>query len=204
MGQYAGAPSGSIVERANAVLQEHGTPVAAAKRPLTPDLDELPVLSDFERSTRSLRQQAQDLLDTFVAVVERLPATLPVSPASSPPELAQPAPKLSLETLETPVLRPAQGTAGAIASTALGLVNETAEPVAVVLRSTSLMSQNGDELPARLVSFEPPSFVAPARAEQPVKVVVRLPDSVRPGTYAGLVQATGLDRTRAVIVLEVT
>jgi hypothetical protein len=189
------------VERANAVLQEHGTPVAAAKRAPASNLDELPVLSDFERSTRSLRAQAQDLLDKFVDVLERLPSTVPLSAASSPPAMAPPT--LSLETLETPVLRPAQGGPGAIASTALGLLNETAEPVAVVLRATSLLSQNGDELPARLVSFEPPSFVAPAHGEQPVKVVVRVPDSVRPGTYAGLVQASGLDRTRAVLVLEV-
>jgi len=195
---YAVAASGSIVDRAGAILEQDAQRTASSAS-LATDASGLPFVSDFERSTRDLREQAQDLVNAFVDLLERLPSAIYPAPIAPRPATG---PTVRVDGAELPALRPASASVGQVATTALGLVNETSRPATVVLRATSLVSQSGDEIPAQFVSFEPSSLVVPPASEHPVRLAVRLPTGTRPGKYSGLVHALGLDGARAVIVVD--
>jgi hypothetical protein len=195
-------PSGSIVDRATAILEkERAIPPrhqSAAGSPF--DASSLG-LGDIEKRIEHVRNQIQALVDAFTHLGEKLPS---LGLAGAPLPLAAPAPSsVRLDGTALPVLRNATAPIGEVARTALGLVNGLASSASVALRATSLVNDLGEEIPASLVSFVPNEFSAPAGAETPVQVAVRIPSNARPGTYTGLIQAVGLAATRAVMVVDV-
>jgi len=173
-------------------------------------------LGDIEKRLEQVRNQIQDLVDTFAQLGERLPslgrggaplpfaAAAPLPLAAAPSPLAAEAPSsVRLDGANLPVLNSATAPVGDVARTALGIVNSLTAPATVALRSTSLVNDLGDEIPANLVSFLPNAFSAPAGAETPVQVAVQIPANARPGSYRGLIQAVGLAATRAVMLVDV-
>jgi hypothetical protein len=195
-------PSGSIVDRAMGVLeQERAAPARQRSSAGSPfDASSLG-LGDIEKRIEQVRNQIQDLVDTFAHLSEKLPS---LGLAGTPLPLAAAAPSsVRLDGTALPVLRNATAPIGEVARTTLGLVNGLAAPASVALRSTSLVNDLGDEIPASLVSFVPNGFSAPSGVEMPVQVAVQIPASARPGTYTGLIQAVGLAATRAVMAVDV-
>jgi hypothetical protein len=207
-------PSGSIVERAMAVLEQerparHSSPTASPF-----DASSLG-LGDIEKRVEQVRNQIQDLVDTLTQLGEKLPRVgrtgtpLPLAavaplPLAEPSPLAAPSPSsVRLDGANLPVLRSATAPVGEIARTALGVVNGLTAPATVALRSTSLVNDLGDEIPGNSVSFLPTAFSVPPGAETPVQVAVQVPANARPGSYRGLIQAVGLAATRAVMLVDV-
>jgi hypothetical protein len=187
------APTDDVVERARRILanQAHSIPSQAA-----PGLSDNPI--DAFIASQGLRDQARDLIAALVRLFEHLPTSQLT--AGQPIAAGSPA---ILNDATLPVLRSAIAEPGRVATTALGLVNDTATPALVVLRATSLISPSGDEIPAALVTFEPSRATLPSNAETPVRVAVQVPETARPGTYTGLVQAAGTQAIRALLNLEV-
>lgn len=194
----------SIVERAMRILEAQSRDAISAQRIRgalsDPTADPLP--SEFEKYADALRERTQDWVGALVRLLERAPAAIGAGQRSS---TAVPAlsPAARVDTAEMPILRQASAVAGAIAATALGVINDTHNPADIVLRVTNLVSGNGDEIPGRTVSFTPGHYRLPPGAEQPVKVEVQVPRETPPGTYSGLVQVAGLEGVRAVLVLKV-
>lgn len=194
------ASAGSIVDRAGTILDEHeGRKTSTATRGQS--LGELPLLSDFERSTRDIREQAQDLVNAFVDLIERLPYVL--QPQHMPSRGAAAPATLRLDDGELPLLRQASAAAGRLATTALGLVNQTDNPALVVLRATNLVDDTGQEIPSAFVNFSPISLTLAPRTESPVTVTVQVPSDARPGIYRGLIRAAGLEGAQAAITVNV-
>jgi hypothetical protein len=193
-------PTGSIVERAVAVLEAQRNArdpaSSAAGVPETPDA----ALEVLQKRVEHLREQAQDLLDQFARAAERLPSSVPLAP-SAPGPAGLNSSLHALDGASVPVLRTATASPGTVGRGALGLVNETHAPATVVLRATSLVSELGDEISGDQVTFAPNPLNLPPGGELPVLANVRVPPGVRPGKYSGLVQAVGLAATRAVMTL---
>lgn len=193
-------PSGSIVDRATAILDAE----RSVGRPEAPQsLSDVPerVIGELEKRVGHLREQAQDLVDQLVRVAEHIPAATLAGESMRHGEIA-PASHVGSGT-SVPELRAAQARIGGLAKTALGIVNDAATPATVVLRTTSLVNEHGDELPSSAVTFAPNPVNLPAHAELPVLANVQVPTGTRPGKYLGLVQAVGLEATRAVMTVNV-
>jgi hypothetical protein len=187
-------PTDDIVERARTILADHGHAVPASQPGFVLGNDPIHAINTFG----GLRDQARDLIAALVRLLEQLPTSAP--PGRQPIAGAVP---LAAGDAILPVLRLAIAEPGRIATTALGLVNDTAAPAPVALRATSLVSPSGDEIPAALVTFEPSRTTVQSKTETPVRVAVQVPETARPGTYTGLVQAIGTQATRALLNLEV-
>jgi hypothetical protein len=187
-----------LVERARAILasQGHSVPASASESALGS------VVGNPLGAAQSWREQARDVLNGLLRLLEQLPASVPLDHAMAGVPLMGTSP-LTVGDATLPMLRPAVAEPGRIATTALGLVNDALEPAAVALRATSLVSPSGDEIPAALVTFDPSQPTLQPNAETPVRVAVRVPETARPGTYTGLVQAVGTRATRALLSLEV-
>jgi hypothetical protein len=193
-------PSGSIVDRATAILEGERSKSPPERLPSAGELPER-VIGELEKRLGHLREQAQDLVDQLVRVAERLPAA-PLERASTPSlEGISALPLVNATSI--PELRTARAPVGGIAKTVLGLVNETQSPASVVLRATSLVNERGDELPGSIVTFAPNPLNLPVGAELPVQASALVPTGTRPGKYYGLVQAVGLEAARAVMTLDV-
>lgn len=188
------APSDDIVERARSILADQGHSVPASQPGLVLGHDPIHAMNTFG----GLRDQARDLIAALVRLLEQLPSSAP--PGGQP--IAGTIP-LTMGDAVLPVLRLATAEPGRVATTALGLVNDTAAPAPIVMRATSLVSPSGDEIPAALVTFEPSRATVQSNTETPVRVAVQVPETARPGTYTGLVQAVGTQATRALLNLEV-
>jgi len=204
----------SVVERALAVLREHG-----ARAPTVPaarvgegsgaslqswalDPSSAPGVLELHRQLERLRNQAQDLVDELVRMLESSatsaatgasPLTaLPVSPdvaTGSVPGLAQ--------------LQRVVAVAGQASSMRFRLANDMPHAVEVLLTATSLVGPKGFEVPSRYVGFSPNPLVLAASAAQPVDLTIRMPEQVPPGEYSGLVQGVGLEGASARLTIEV-
>ncbi len=72
------------------------------------------------------------------------------------------------------------------------------------LHSSELVSASGDRIPADHVAFTPATLSVAPRATGMVKVQVRVPKTVGPGSYEGLLRATQLDGLRAMLTVQVS
>jgi hypothetical protein len=178
--------TGSILELASRVLDEHGVgrlyPSVPTSHPMR-----APLGSDLIKQLRGFRQQAQDLVDALTSALEQLPATISPARVVEPGRRALPTP----EHGSTPLVSLLRATAqhGQVATTRLGLINDTSDLAEVVLRATSLVNQRGSEIPSSHVSFAPNPVRVTGAQQQPVYVTVRVPEKTPPGAYSGLVQA---------------
>lgn len=80
--------------------------------------------------------------------------------------------------------------------------DEPTEPFSIV--ASDLISDDGGRIPSSAMTFIPATVTIPANASERVEIVVTVPGNVKPGTYAGLVQATNLGPVRAVLTIAVT
>ncbi len=162
-----------------------------------------PAQHQFER----LRERVQDLADELTRFVEQaaVAAASPGAPSEAGGGAAAPepvGPELS-QPLEAgvPLLRPMAARIGELVASRLAVVNESQGPARVLMRSTSLVSDRGEEIPARMVAFVPPELELGPGQREPVQVAVHVPAGARPGQYSGIVQAAGLQGTRALLTL---
>ncbi len=186
---------GSIVQRAsNILLQQSARPQSFGGGSASPFRA---VPTDFGKRAEQLRDQAQDLLDTVVRLLEGAP----LGPTFPPTETA-PA-TVRVKPAELPQLRRAQASLGQLAATALAVINESGAPASVVLRASSLVNEQGDELPASLVQFTPNLLDLAPDSELPVQVTMRIPEDAPLGSYSGLIVAVGLEAVRALMFVDV-
>jgi hypothetical protein len=182
-----------IVERAAAILE------AETSASLVPGLGfdrsrpmGLPSWGGTGVDTRSLAE----LLAAILAWLERssggLSGSLPTTPAvpGSTPDVV-------------PIVGGVAVKAGDVALVFLPLSNDGKTPVSVILNCTDLISNGGAVISAATVRFSPRTMsLAPAGAGS-VTLDVSVPSQSPPGTYSGLVQAIGLNRPSAVVVVRV-
>lgn len=207
----------SVVERALSVLREHGgrvpaapaapaiptaIPTARASQPWSLDPSALPGIAEIHKQLEQLRNQAQDLVDDLVRILESLgtgvattagplqaPLAIPDLKKGAIPDLAQ--------------LQRLAAVAGQATSTRFNLANDLRHPVEVLMKATSLIGPQGFEIPSRYVGFSPNPLLVAAAAAQPVEVTIRVPEQVPPGVYSGLVQGVGLDGASAQLTVDV-
>ena len=85
----------------------------------------------------------------------------------------------------------------------LVLRNPMTEPLPLHLFVTDLLSERGGVIPRHEVTFRPARCVLPAGGEETIEMHAQLPLQTLPGSYAGLVRASGLAAYTAVIVCDV-
>ncbi len=92
---------------------------------------------------------------------------------------------------------------GDSASVPLTVDNAGARPVTLLLYSTDLVSDAGYQIPASLISFEPPSQTIAPRSQGAARMNVAIPLQALAGSYSALVQAAGLAVSKAVVTLDI-
>ncbi len=196
--EVASGVASSIVEQAGAILDREtasqestANGVAGGARDREDGLvsiADVPGLAD-------LQTRASEVFAAFLEGVSR-PASLATSGA--PPGAAAPAPTtVPLITSQAPAK------AGQAATVAVKLVNDRAAPANLILYSTDFVSDMGAQIPASQVTFAPRTLVLAARAHGHAQMKISIPAQSAPGLYSALVQAMGLGRPSAVVVLQV-
>lgn len=203
---------GSVVGRALSVLREHGAraPAGHPSGGWAPDPSAAPGIGELHKQLERLRDQAQDLVDELVRIIESIAAGAATGTnlADAQPGHAPPAPPVPLDLATTSLpnlaqLRRVTAVAGQATSTRFSLVNDMHHPVEVLMKASSLIGPQGFELPSRSVGFAPNPLLLAASAAQPVDITIRVPEQVPPGQYSGLVQGVGLDGASAQLTVEV-
>jgi hypothetical protein len=195
---------GSAVARALSVLHEHGARAPASRSPQAWALDPTaaPGVRQLHQQLEYLRNQAQDLVDELVRVLESLAVS--AATGTSPPLAPLASPGLAAGSLPgLTQLRRLVAMPGQTASTQFSLANDMRHPVEVLLKASSLIGPQGFELPSRYVGFAPNPLLVAASSMQPVDVTIRVPEQVPPGEYSGLVRGVGLEGASAQLTLEV-
>jgi len=81
--------------------------------------------------------------------------------------------------------------------------NPGTEPWPLHLFVTDLLSERGGVIPRHEITFQPARCVLPAGGEATIEMHAQLPLQTLPGSYAGLVRASGLAAYSAVITCDV-
>jgi len=181
-------PGSDVIERAAAILSAHtsGLTGAPALARAIPGGQPLPSLG----GGGDLRQRAVDLVSELFSILGTQEAA---SQALT-----------TLDALSVPWQKAPVGVAaGAPAQISLCVENQDDHPVEISLFPTDLRSDRGGVIPSQQISFDPPSRLLNPRESLPIKVSIALPLQTIPGSYSGLVQATGLPAVKAVITIEV-
>jgi len=160
------------------------------------DLDEgllpianVPALADLQR-------RASEVFAAFLEGFARPPS---LSTASAPMDAASREPATTV-----PLIAAASAVkAGEAAIVAVKLVNDQGAPANLLLYSTDFVSDRGSQIPASQVVFSPRTLALPGRAHGHSQMKVSIPTQSAPGRYSALVQAVGLGRPSAVVVLQV-
>jgi hypothetical protein len=190
--------SAPIVEQAAAILDREtaqetaGAGVVASGRDrddgLLPIAD-IPGLTD-------LQKRASEVFAAFLDGFSR-PESLATSRA--PTGVAHAATTTTVPLIEaSPAVK-----AGETATVAVKLVNERIAPTDVILYSTDFVSDTGAQIPALQVTFAPRTLALAGRAHGHAQMKIAIPAQSAPGLYSALVQAVGLGRPSAVVVLQV-
>jgi hypothetical protein len=192
-GSVGNSSPAQIVERAAAILEADTS--ASLVPGVSLDPSRLMGLSSWGGAGVDKRS-VQELLAAILAWLERssggLSGALPATPAmpGSPADVV-------------PIVGGVAVKAGSAASISLPLSNDGQTPVSVILNSTDLISNGGSVISAATVRFSPRTMnLAPAGAGS-VTLELSVPSQSPPGTYSGLVQAIGLNRPSAVVVVRV-
>jgi hypothetical protein len=108
-------------------------------------------------------------------------------------------PPMTVVNIPEPILPGGSGEAQ------ISVENEGDEATAALkFHVADLVSAAGASIAAGNVKFTPGSVVIQPRTAARVAIAVTVPKGVAPGTYSGIIQATNLDRVRAVLQLQVT
>jgi hypothetical protein len=189
------ASSDDLLERATAILTEETSYLsdpAAASTPAGPfraiglDVAAWPgSLPASPADLEQLRQQASDVIGKLLAAASgswTQPATAWTFPWKTSDKAAHP---------------------GDSASVPLIVDNPGDHPVTLLLYSTDLVSDAGYQIPAALISFDPPSQTIAPRSQGAARMNVAIPLQALAGSYSALVQAAGLAASKAVVTLDV-
>jgi hypothetical protein len=105
---------------------------------------------------------------------------------------------------QAPVLRAGNPVeSGADASIAFKLHNDHTQPARLGLRCTDLTAESGQRIPARQLVFRPAEVELGPDEYTDIVLRIGIPQGTPPGTYSGLLTASGLPYLKAVVTLEV-
>jgi hypothetical protein len=150
---------------------------------------DLPGLAD-------LQKRASEVFAAFLEGFSR-PESLATSRA--PMGAAQAATTTTVPLIEaSPAVK-----VGETATVAVKLVNERIAPTDLILYSTDFVSDTGSQIPASQVTFAPRTLALAGRTHGHAQMKITIPAQSAPGIYSALVQAMGLGRPSAVVVLQV-
>jgi hypothetical protein len=166
-----------------------GTVPSGAKRNDIPGVSngvipsfELPVAALQGVDVDRLRRHAHDLIETFLTAFS---------------------PKASVDDRAVMLRCAAPVQAGEDAVATLQIANEDASPSSVSLYSSNFIADNGYDIAASRVGLSPRVCSLPAESTVSFEIKIRVPQQAPPGTYSGLVQASGSKYLKAVVSLEV-
>lgn len=191
-------------------IVEQATQVLSSEQPrVKPEPYVLPATGSGNSSqgisAGQLQEQVKVLIDQFVALASQppqldtaLPKTMLFGERESPADPARPA----IEP--APVISPSGPVApGGSAQVSIKLVNEDDQPAHIGLLSTTLLGEDGAQIPAANVSFEPNEMTLAPGSTGAVIVRTTIPTRTRSGVYSGLLRASRLDYLHAVLVVQV-
>lgn len=198
LGSQAGAESAAaaIVDRAAAILEreagrDSANPPTSARRAGNGDLIPAASLADLQKYVTATLEDLLRLVGQFAPVAQSEQQKTAGNRAAS-------------ALAAVPVIQPARSAKASEAMTVtVALVNEGAAPISFIFYSTDFVSDNGHQIPAVQVSFSPRVLALTARAQGQSEMTVAVPAQSAAGTYSALVQATGLGRPCAVVVIQV-
>jgi hypothetical protein len=192
--EVASGVAASIVERAGAILDRETASqqptasgvagVARAREGGLPSIADIPGLAE-------LQTRASEVFAAFLEGFSR-PASLATPGAAAPAPATVPL-----------ITSQAAARAGEAATVAVKLVNDRAAAANLILYSTDFVSDTGAQIPASQVTFAPRTLVLEGRAHAHAQMKISIPAQSVPGLYSALVQAMGLGRPSAVVVLRV-
>jgi hypothetical protein len=159
------------------------------------------------QSTRisQLQEQVNALIEQFVALAGPPPGlAYAARPAAGVLGEQPPADPTGLVVEPAPVLAPQAPVApGGTAQISVSLVNEDDEPAKIAFLSTGLIGEDGQQIPAERVSFQPREMTLQPGDSGEVVARVVVPAQTRCGVYSGLILASKLDYLHAVLVVQV-
>lgn len=195
--EIASGAAAPIVELATAILDRErvsetaADAVGGARHPgdgLLPMLDN-PALAD-------LKKRASEVFAAFLEGFAR-PESLATLGSGAPTGAA-----MSESSPTVPLVATNQAVnAGQTANITVKLVNDRDAPANLILYSTDFVSDTGSQIPALQVTFSPRTLVLAGHEHGHAQMKVSIPAQSAPGRYSALVQAMGLGRPSAVVVL---
>jgi hypothetical protein len=193
--EAASSAAAPIVEQAAAILdretEKETTAVGSARDRddgLLPIAD-IPGLADLQKRAS----------EVFAAFLEGFSRPQSLATSNAPTGAAMPEPSTSVPLVAaSPAVK-----AGDAATVAVKLVNDRVAPADLILYSTDFVSDTGAQIPASQVTFAPRTLALAGRAHGQSQMKISIPAQSAAGIYSALVQAVGLRRPSAVVVLQV-
>lgn len=197
-----GRPLPSFVQKATAVLSDELKGFAnRGTDPLGKAFPSEPI--NLEPTTEKFREQARELIDTFVKILEHRPEQMDqfVSQVACARGLHSEDDNQSVQLLKPPPPVRAGQSACILLSLENDDPNENAE---CVLYTTDLVGSSGRRIPETHVDVSPSPVRIPSGGSVDVRIGIQVPMGTPPGRYAGLLQASYVGLEYAVIQLSVT
>jgi hypothetical protein len=191
----------SFVQKANAVLNEELKAfLSRSDKPFEKALPSEP--SNLERTAERFREQARELLDTFVKVLEHRPEEMGrfVSKFTGVESL-----RGDDDTQSVPLLKaPPPVKAGQTGCIVLSLKNDDhMEAASCVLYTTDLVGPLAHSISKTHVSISPSTIQIPPGGSNEVRIDIRVPLGTPSGTYVGLAQAVDIGLQQFVVQISV-
>jgi hypothetical protein len=189
--QAAARIAATFVDKATKIIDEatSGASLAGSRAPKSANvpLVDLPEIA-------SLQKRASDalaaLLDLFANAM----------PPALTDQVTAPGAQISSFANTVPILEPTKPVkAGETATIALSLPDDARGSEGLVLYSSDFIADTGFAIPSTMVTFSPRVV---GRAVGKSAMTISVPAQCAPGMYSALVQATGLGRPYAVVVLK--
>jgi hypothetical protein len=187
--------AGDIVEKAAAILDEETRLSAGSPTGGMPGR----VTGETSDAFAQLSQALAALLNTFLQSVPL--QSVPLSkPAHQPPMAALPS---AVGTNVPLILSEGSTRAGETAKVEVTVAKDGPGEASVTLYSTDFVSDTGFQIPSACATFSPRSVAVDGREPKKSEMRIAIPAQCGRGAYSALVQATGIGRPCAVVVLQV-
>jgi hypothetical protein len=196
-----GRPLPSFVQKATAILSDELKGLASrSTEPFGKAFPREPI--DLESASERFREQARELVDTFVKILEHRPEEMGrfVSQVA-----AVRSSHGDDDTQFVPLLKPPPPVkAGQTGYILLSLENDDPnENIDCGLYMTDLVGRSGHRIPAAHVNMSPSPVRVPPGGSTGVRIEIRVPRGTPPGSYAGLLQVDDGSSEQAVLQLSV-
>lgn len=206
-GAVADVPTQSVTsEEATTGIVEQADAVLASTRPFGGtfvDVGPDSAASELSSHIAKLQAPASGLVEPPAAIAgPGLEAPQPT--LASPPALVSHQKSSDLIIEPAPVLTPPGPVPpGETAQTTISLINEDRRAAQILFSNTALIGENGGDIPAACVSFQPSELTIEAGEAGDVVVCVDVPPQTPCGIYSGLIRASRLEHLHAVLVVQV-